>query len=234
MKKPVRGLARWEGKALRGFFTISKADKVKQPVAEKAKRTRAPSAPAPGLHPPGMDGPLPQRQGRAMETRPQTERRQLRESLMNRVRGLIRGPGSLMNVDWERFKLTEALWKRSEREKAAKPATRSQTRGNQASGKQTPATPTPAKPTATPKAKTRVRSAPKFSKARDPVVTPEKAFAQQKAAAQEAKNAPKPAAIEKGRLKATTEHLFKPSAASEKAAQARREQAREKDQGRER
>lgn len=229
MKKPVRGLARWEGKVLRGFFTISKADKVKQPVRHKAKRTRAPSAPAPGLRPPGMDGPLPQRQGHAMETRPQTERRKLRESLMDRVRGLIRGPGSLMNVDWERFKLKEALWKRSEREKAAKTVSRAKpvTRSN------TPAKQTPAKQTATPKAKTRVRAAPNFSKARDPVVTPEKAYAQQKAA-QEAGKAQKSVAMEKGRLKATTEHLFKPSPASEKAAQARREQSQEKDQGRER
>ncbi|MFA5952727.1 MAG: hypothetical protein WC807_20905 [Hyphomicrobium sp.] len=223
MKRPVKGLARWDGKVLRGFFTISKADKLRQPVVRRAKRAREPSAPAPGLRPPGMRGPQPQRQGYAMESWQQTQRRTLRAQLIERVRGLMRGPGSLMNVDWERFKLSEALWSRARREKAARTLKKTPQRAVE----QKVSRPQRAKV----KAQTRVRPAPAFEKVQQRGrITPEKAYAQQV----QQKSAQAPQKLEKGQLRSSTEHLFKPSAATERASQQQRDQLRDQGQGRQR
>lgn len=239
MKKPVKGLARWEGKVLRGFFTISKADRLKKPVVRKAKRTREPNAPAPGLRSPGVRGPQPQRQGYAVETWQEAKRLTLREQLVDRVRGLVQGRGSLMNVDWERFKLSEALWNRAKRQEAAKSVEKARQRSARKPKPQNAAQPSKAK------ARTRVRPAPAFDKVQERSrMTPEKAYAQQQKAraaqrapqAQRASQAPQKQAAqklpEKGQLRRSTEHLFKPSAATERSAQIQREQAQDRDRER--
>lgn len=228
MKRPVKGLARWDGKVLRGFFTISKTDKLQQPVVSRAKRARGPNAPAPGLRPPGMLGPQPQKQGYAMETWRQAKRGSLRAQLIDRVRGLIPGRGSLMNVDWERFKLSEALWNRSKRREAATAVKKTPQRASEKAPRQK------ATQQAKAKAKTRVRPAPAFDKVQQRGMTPEKAYAQQ-VKTQAAQKAPQPSQkFEKGQLRASTEHLFKPLTATERAAQMQRNQQREQDPKRER
>jgi hypothetical protein len=225
MKRTVKGLTRWDGKVLSGFFTISKTEKLKQPVVSRAKRTRGPNAPAPGLRPPGVRGPQPQKQGYAMETWQKTKRDTLRKQLADRVRGLIPGRGSLANVDWERFKLSEALWSRAKRQEVAK---QTQQRVAEKAPRQKAAQ------RSNSKTKTRVRAAPAFDKVQQRGrMTPEKAYQQQEA--QAAQKAPQPVQkFEKGQLSSTTEHLFKPPTAQEKAAQMQRNQQRGPEAQRER
>ena len=91
-----------------------------------AQQVNAKTAPAPEYHPPGMGGSTPQQKVRPMETRKETERRVLHEELKPRVRGEVRGRGSLLDNDWgasnalsseERFKQKQAAAKAQEQTK---------------------------------------------------------------------------------------------------------------------
>lgn len=89
---------------------------------DERNRGRGNHGPAPELRPPGVRGALPRQQVRRMETAQETQRRVLHEQMPARVRGEIRGPGSLLNADWETMKLEEARGLEEQRQAAARAA----------------------------------------------------------------------------------------------------------------
>lgn len=89
-------------------------------MADDNERGRQRSAPAPELTPPGVSASRPVQQVRRMETAHETQRRVLKEQLRARVRGEIRGRGSLLNADWEAMKLEEARGLQAARAEAAR------------------------------------------------------------------------------------------------------------------
>lgn len=87
---------------------------------ENEGQGRQRASPAPELRPPGVAATRPQQQVRRIESAHETQRRVLKEQMPARVRGEIRGRGSLLNADWEAMKLEEARGLQAARAEAAR------------------------------------------------------------------------------------------------------------------